>query len=47
MLVNRIADRHPDLQAEIRLLTHPQYLNTLSSGEKQSVMKLIKKSIGH
>ncbi|QQS35348.1 MAG: hypothetical protein IPM56_14000 [Ignavibacteriales bacterium] len=38
----KIAKKHPDLLREVSALTQDHYINTLSHGAKNSVMKMIK-----
>ncbi len=40
----KIANKHPDLFNEITLLVQDQYLDSLSSGVKSSIYKMIKKN---
>lgn len=41
-LLVKIAERHPDLFREVILLTGPQYLDTLSTAVRKSVIKIMK-----
>lgn len=44
-IIVKIAKKHPDLSQEITLLTQPQYLDSLSSAAKKSIMKMSKEFI--
>lgn len=42
-IIVKIAQKHPDLSREIEFITQNQYMNSLSSTVKKSILKMIKK----